>query len=248
MFSRILCVLLFVTLATASRVPVEVYQRKTVEHKPLHHHRKKIPDIRILYQIGDSEEDLPTCSSRAICSKVDLYDPPWLERQCRCPNGRQCSNSLTSDDGYTLTDRLRQYKMCEPVRKLPKCRYFHDVTWTLILTPKNATEQIVYCHCPKNSVTYLIKRHAFYSIDGTIIYEYSFACSPQSKMKCQRKAPCRLFTVRKKEELLDEVNINTLCQCPHGHRCPHHHTDYGIIPGKSYSESIRTFSGYCLPH
>lgn len=55
--------------------------------------------------------------------------------------------------------------------------------------------------------------------------------------------------MRKRQELLDEVNINTLCQCPHAHRCPRHHTDYGVIDGKSYiEESIRTYSGYCIPH
>lgn len=68
------------------------------------------------------------------------------------------------------------------------------------------------------------------------------------RLRCQRKEPCRLFTVRKRMELLDEVNTNTLCQCPHNHYCPTHHTDPGTVQGKSYvEENIRTYSGYCFP-
>lgn len=66
------------------------------------------------------------------------------------------------------------------------------------------------------------------------------------RLRCQRKEPCRLFTVRKKETHF-EVNTNTLCQCPHGHSCPKHHMEPGVIPGKSYTDDgIRTFSGYCM--
>lgn len=67
------------------------------------------------------------------------------------------------------------------------------------------------------------------------------------RLKCQRKEPCKLFTVRKRQEQLDEVNTNTLCQCPRDHRCPKLHTDAGAILGKSYIEdNIRTYSGYCM--
>lgn len=137
------------------------------------------------------------CSPKAVCSKVDLYESPWMERQCRCPGEKKCSSSPAADDGFTLADKTRQYKMCEPIKKLPRCRsvieckfsgrfykyhfrYFRDITWTLILTPNNATEQIVHCHCPKNSVTYLIKRQAIHAMDNNTNYHYSFACSPQS--------------------------------------------------------------------
>jgi hypothetical protein len=72
-------------------------------------------------------------------------------------------------------------------------------------------------------------------------------CSLSQRLRCQRKEPCRLFTVRKRQELLDEVNTNTLCQCPHGHTCPRRHTDAGVIVGKSYTEeAIKTYSGYCI--
>lgn len=34
----------------------------------------------------------------------------------------QCSNAVTSNDGYTIADKTRLYKMCEPIQKLPLCR------------------------------------------------------------------------------------------------------------------------------
>lgn len=198
-----------------------------------------------------SEDDLPICGTNEVCSKIDLYGTPWIERQCRCPpakhhhiyegaiesvnernsilnarnrhailhnlklsestgnlydfeneriknilmklgmlhnaeetfikatdaffnendsnefnysaeetistnfpiknqrirtqdneaievikmakirhhnNGHahssngHCSNAITSNDGYTIADKTRFYKMCEPVQKLPICR------------------------------------------------------------------------------------------------------------------------------
>lgn len=45
-----------------------------------------------------------------------------MERQCRCPAENKCSISPAADDGYTLADKTRQYKMCEPIKKLPRCR------------------------------------------------------------------------------------------------------------------------------
>lgn len=32
-----------------------------------------------------SENDLPLCAPNVVCSKIDLYETPWIERQCRCP-------------------------------------------------------------------------------------------------------------------------------------------------------------------
>ncbi|XP_027233686.1 protein giant-lens [Penaeus vannamei] len=205
----------------------------------------QVPAYKVFYQTGKSEEDLPVCSPWSVCNKVDTYDTPRVERQCRCPSGQTCSASLTPSDGHTITDKNRQFKLCEPIKKLPKCRYFRDVTWTFITYPDNVTQQIMHCACPKNSVAYIIKRHAFQTEQG-LGFQYSFACSPQSRLRCQRKEPCRLFTVKKRPQF-EEVNTNTLCQCPHGHRCPRHHMDPGVIPGKTYTEdSIRTYSGYCM--
>lgn len=34
----------------------------------------------------------------------------------------QCSNAITSNDGYTIADKTRLYKMCEPIQRLPLCR------------------------------------------------------------------------------------------------------------------------------
>lgn len=197
--------------------------------------------FNVYFRPQTSEEDLPICGANEICSKIDLYRTPWIERQCRCPtdkhyrilkgavhdldhieknhelrtrnrqallynlrleklsdsvysiesdymmklaflqdidndlmrhtddnsdgalnihslhvhklaksrrrpldnevralkirhhnnggsgsgNGRtgRCSSSLNTDDGYTIADKTRLYKTCEPVQRLPVCRY-----------------------------------------------------------------------------------------------------------------------------
>ncbi|XP_041451077.1 protein giant-lens isoform X2 [Drosophila obscura] len=333
------------------------------------HGQHKEKDLRILYQVGDSEDDLPICAPNAVCSKIDLYETPWIERQCRCPESNRlpnnvilhhhshqvggsgssmdggaakyrsyydmemlqlkrmlmgkfqdkkfeslhmkklmqklgavyeedldhidqspdyndalpsspyaeledneyprasahmrhsghrglkeaptsyiggCPSSLGVEDGHTIADKTRHYKMCQPVHKLPVCKHFRDYTWTLTTAAEaNVTEQVVHCRCPRNSVTYLTKREPIG--DGSPGYRYLFACSPLTRLRCQRKQPCKLFTVRKRQEFLDEVNINSLCQCPKGHRCPSHHTQSGVIAGESFLEdNIQTYSGYCM--
>jgi len=205
--------------------------------------------VKVFYQSGNSEASLPVCSPNSVCNKVDTYGSPWVEKQCRCPSSMDsCSSATHSKDGHTISDRNRQYKICEPVKTLRKCKYFRDVTWTYIMYPDNTTQQVMHCKCPHNSVAYLIKRHAYQSVSGTG-YQYSFACSPQTKLKCQRKEPCRLFSVRKNYErpTADEVNTSQLCECPHRKKCPKHHLDVGVIPGKIYSDdSMRTYSAYCM--
>ena len=43
------------------------------------------------------------------------------------------------------------------------------------------------------------------------------------------------------------MNLSQLCSCPHSHRCPKHHLDRGVVPGKVYSDQeVRTYSGYCV--
>ncbi|KAI9586917.1 hypothetical protein GQX74_002764 [Glossina fuscipes] len=346
----------------------------------------------ILSIVNDSEGDLPVCAPYAVCSKIDLYETPWIERQCRCPynnrspeivihhhhkdpqhvnhnnekyhnyyehnrmlhpskhllltgdftdkkfdnlhlkklmhklgavyeddlhfamndygiideensalpeseeksasfykdyhemkeygteyglgklrrshlhnnnmahmrhsghiNAHQaityiggCPSGLGIEDGHTIADKTRHYKMCQPVHRLPVCRHFRDYTWTLTTSAElNTTEQIVHCRCPKASVTYLTKREPLE--DGVLGYRYLFACSPLTRLRCQRKQPCKLFTVRKRQEFIDEVNINSLCQCPKGHHCPTHHTQSGVIAGETFLEdNIQTYSGYCM--
>ncbi|XP_014472816.1 PREDICTED: protein giant-lens [Dinoponera quadriceps] len=216
-------------------------------------HRLTHEEPRVLYQIGDSEKELPECADQSeVCSKVDLYGAPWVERQCRCPNGRACPSSLHGDDGHTIVDKTRRYKLCEPVKRLPICRYFKDITWTLAPGggPGNATVQRVHCRCRPGSVPYLVRRQPHKSSDGNQGFIYSFACSPQSRLRCQHKEPCRLFTVRKRRNSqLEEVNASPLCQCPGGHRCPRRHTDPGSLPARSYTGvlEIKTYSGYCIP-
>ncbi|OXA64536.1 Protein giant-lens [Folsomia candida] len=137
------------------------------------------------------------------------------------------------------------FQICEPVRKLPKCRYFRDITW--VLTTKNDTlvNQVVNCICPKDSVAYMIKRQAFTESDDSVGFRYSFACSPPTRVLCQRKEPCRLFSVKRRSSFT-EVNTSVLCHCPRGFECPSHHTDSTVIPGKFYDLLTRTFSGYCV--
>nr|BAC56702.1 argos [Drosophila virilis] len=332
-------------------------------------HAHSVKDLRILYQVGDSEADLPVCAPNAVCSKIDLYETPWIERQCRCPESNRmpnnvivhhhehphgtmsegqkyrsyyekekllqhkrllldkkyeslhlkklmqklgavyeddlqlpsagdyverspdynealppayeeladnelpqaparsathmrhsghrglkeavsfiggCPSNLGVEDGHTIADKTRHYKLCQPVHKLPVCKHFRDYTWTLTTAAElNVTEQVVHCRCPKNSVTYLAKREPV--PNSSTAYRYLFACSPLTRLRCQRKQPCKLFTVRKRQEFLDEVNINSLCQCPKGHRCPSHHTQSGVIAGESFLEdNIQTYSGYCM--
>lgn len=91
-------------------------------------------------------------------------------------------------------------QLCEPVRELKKCRYFRDVTWTIITKGDNVTSQIVHCQCPKDSVAYMIKRGVYRSpsplsseSDGknstsAIGFKYSFACSPISVSIKQAKS------------------------------------------------------------
>lgn len=88
-----------------------------------------------------------------------------------------CLFSSLSSSSLTLS---WLFQLCEPVKRLSKCRYFRDVTWTLTSGPDNVTQQTVHCHCPKGAVAYLIKQQAFQNRDGQIGYQYSFACSPQS--------------------------------------------------------------------
>ncbi|KAL7733746.1 hypothetical protein ACLKA6_011476 [Drosophila palustris] len=356
------------TLASRrARQMLQQQHRLTGNNNNRHTHATGSKDLRILYQVGDSEEDLPVCAPNAVCSKIDLYETPWIERQCRCPESNRmpnnvivhhhehpqkyrnyyekeklmqhkrlllgefqdkkfeslhlkklmqklgavyeddlqlqsgdylerspdynealpmasgyeeladnelpqktprgsahlrhsghrglketssfiggCPSSLGVEDGHTIADKTRHYKLCQPVHKLPICKHFRDYTWTLTTAAElNVTEQIVHCRCPKNSVTYLTKREPV-SNDSTA-YRYRFACSPLTRLRCQRKQPCKLFTVRKRQEFLDEVNINSLCQCPKGHRCPSHHTQSGVLAGESFLEdNIQTYSGYCM--
>ncbi|XP_011690233.1 PREDICTED: protein giant-lens [Wasmannia auropunctata] len=209
---------------------------------------------RVLYQVGNSEKELPECADRSeVCSKVDLYNDPWIERQCRCPNGRACPSGVYEDEGQTIVDKTRRYKLCEPVKRLPICHYFKDITWTLAPGggPANATVQRVHCRCRPNSVPYLVRRQPHRSPDGNQGFIYAFACSPQSKIRCQHKEPCRLFTVRKRRNSqLEEVNASPLCQCPRGYKCPERHTDDGSSPARSYTGilEIKTYSGYCIPN
>ena len=70
------------------------------------------------------------------------------------------------------------FQTCEPVKKLKKCKFFHDVTWSIIGYPDNTTQQILHCRCPRNSITYLHKTVAFQTPSGEEGKQFNFVCSP----------------------------------------------------------------------
>lgn len=67
---------------------------------------------------------MPICATNAVCSKIDLYETPWIERQCRCPkttskhshiinhakdtklNAKQVYNLLLDDPKPKLADYM----------------------------------------------------------------------------------------------------------------------------------------------
>lgn len=101
----------------------------------------------------------------------------------------------------------------------------------------------------------MLQSHSFYQIKPTTdvptrpVGEPLIICFSFQKIRCQRKEPCRLFSVRKNvsRPSADEVSMSSLCQCPKKSRCPKHHLDVGVIPGKVYTDTtVRTYSGYCM--
>lgn len=78
----------------------------------------------LLFQ--SSEEELPVCEKWAVCSKVDMYQWPWVERQCRCPSGvPPCSQMLSPADGHTITDKTRQFKVKHNITV--RCGFYQSV-------------------------------------------------------------------------------------------------------------------------
>ena len=58
--------------------------------------------------------------------------------------------------------------------------------------PDNSTAQVMHCRCPRNSVAYLVKRHA-YQTEAGLGYQFSFACSPQTVSgRCYLAPRCRM--------------------------------------------------------
>jgi giant-lens protein precursor (argos protein) len=85
------------------------------------------------------------------------------------------------------------------VKKLKKCKFFRDVTWTNIMYPDNSTQQVMHCRCPKNSVAYLVKRQAYQTETG-LGYQFSFACSPQT-VRIYLNAVCFRFKITYKKAM-----------------------------------------------
>lgn len=68
-------------------------------------------------------------------------------------------------------------QVCEPVKKLPQCKLFSEVSYTMIFYPDNVTQLVAHCVCPKNAVTYIVHKDPYRTSKG-YGYFYSFACSP----------------------------------------------------------------------
>ncbi|KAH9422630.1 hypothetical protein DERP_003307 [Dermatophagoides pteronyssinus] len=238
---------------------------------------------KIIYELDwmKSDNDLPECELNQVCNKIDTYSTPWIQKSCRCHREQSpCSLSLNPNDGYTIIEKNKQYKLCEPIvtKKLPTCRYFRDITWTITTTistrsssssssvkepehqqestyhhNENITKQEIKCLCPTNSEAYILKHHVYKMANGELGYRYYFACSPETKLRCKRKEPCRLFTIRKGiKSSVESVTMNTLCQCSNGFECPNNHRQTissSIMIGTNYPiDNIRTYSGYCYPN
>lgn len=75
--------------------------------------------------LQNSEEELPECAEGAVCSKLDVYEKPWLERQCRCPNQQPCPAHPSPADGHTIVDKTRQLKVSE-YSVLPRQRHWRQ--------------------------------------------------------------------------------------------------------------------------
>lgn len=59
-----------------------------------------------------NETSLPECEHHSVCNKVDVYDKPWIEKQCKCPQHTPaCSISTHSNDGHTISDKTKLYKV-----------------------------------------------------------------------------------------------------------------------------------------
>ncbi|GIY66081.1 protein giant-lens [Caerostris darwini] len=202
--------------------------------------------LKILYPQGMGESEIPQCDQWSVCNRLDTYSRPWVERLCTCRNGQTCSTSLRPDDGHTLVDKARQYKVCESVDHLPTCRFFKDITWTHIMTSDKKFQQKIHCKCPENSTTY-ISGHDVRTTTQGLKYYFHFSCSPESGMRCRRKEPCRLFTVRKRFPV-EEVTTSTLCRCPPKTSCPAHHTEPYVLADFDANrprDGTRTYSGFC---
>ena len=64
------------------------------------------------------------------------------------------------------------------MKRLKKCKYFRDVTYSIIGYPDNTTQQVMHCRCPRNAVVYLHKTEAFQAPDGGEGQQFNFVCSP----------------------------------------------------------------------
>lgn len=60
-----------------------------------------------------------------VFTDFEFYDARKLRHTSKRMDVHQaevCPNSVGVDDGHTISDKTRRYKLCEPIYKLPQCR------------------------------------------------------------------------------------------------------------------------------
>lgn len=50
---------------------------------------------------------MPICGTNEVCSKIDLYGTPWIERQCRCAQPKHYHNFDDAEKNHVLNTRNR---------------------------------------------------------------------------------------------------------------------------------------------
>lgn len=111
---------------------------------------------------------MPICAPNAICSKIDLYGTPWLERQCRCPTtsphiiSHQIQKNIA--DYYDVVaegdDVISNNKLVDTVtirRLMKKLGAVHRDDISLEGDDDNLEDNIVYHH--KHSKNHHHQRH-----------------------------------------------------------------------------------------
>ncbi|GAV07634.1 hypothetical protein RvY_17449 [Ramazzottius varieornatus] len=238
----LLSILLFLEelTITSSRSPLSPIQYlSTLEKGPL-------------YNDGEGEADLPSCSKHSICNRIEDYSGnARVHRLCRCPNhprtssASECSQRLDASDGTTIVDDTQLLKTCGPTASLPVCRFFHDTAYTITSYPaQNRTSQVVRCRCPAHSHMYLLKwtqKHA--APNHKITYHH--ACSPPTFLKCGAEEPCSLFVVTG-----TNIHKQSVCSCSTGLTCPTRLNDPSVTEMTvDVNHNATTYAAFChKPH
>ncbi|OQV14694.1 putative Protein giant-lens [Hypsibius exemplaris] len=207
----------------------------------------------IIYANGNSESDLPLCATHAVCNRIENFSgKPKIHRLCRCPTSHpanlpvdatshSCPSTLNDQDGHTITDDSKMYKICGPVEVFPTCRFFHDTAYTITTYPaQNRTQQVIRCVCPAESTTYILKWKQKHNAPNHKM-TYHYACSPQTFLRCAKDEPCSLFV-----DSGTAVNKQAVCSCRQGSSCPTRVTESTVkLLTVDANLGATTYAAYC---